>query len=67
VEYSAENCDVDAGTLHEGHSMQRGTETTTQNFPVTEENDKGIYWPVSECSECTMIANQQSGIQFRES
>jgi hypothetical protein len=48
VEYRAENSDVDAGSLHEGHSMQHGTETATQNFPVTEENDKGLYWPVPD-------------------
>jgi len=47
VEYRAENCDVDAGSLHEGHSLQHGTETATQNFPVTEENYKGLYWSVN--------------------
>jgi len=62
VEYS----DVDAGSLHEGHSMQRGTETATQNFPVTEKNDKGLYWPVSECSGCMLTAGQQSSFQLRE-
>jgi hypothetical protein len=69
VEYSyrAEDGDVDAGSLHEGQSMQRGTETAIQNFPVTEENDKGIYWPVTECSGCMMTASQQSSIQFRVS
>jgi len=46
VEYRAGNCDVDGGSLHEGRSMQRGTETATQNFSVTEENDKRLYWPV---------------------
>jgi hypothetical protein len=66
VEYRAENCDVDGGSLHDGHSMQRGTETAIQNFPVTEENDKGLYWPVSECSGCMLTASQQSRIQFRE-
>jgi len=66
VEHRAENCDVDGGSLHEGHSMQRGTKTANQNFPVTEENDKGLYWPVSEYSGSMLTASQQSSIQFRE-
>jgi hypothetical protein len=65
MEYRAKNCDVDAGSVH-GHPVQRGIETATQNFPVTEENDKGLYWPVSECSVCTLTASQQSSIQLRE-